>query len=195
MLCGFLYAQMDSGKQRRGIVSTGTFSMPPRFSAGYFGAKLVEQGDAVAIAFMDPQGPAALSGFRNEDRLLELNGVKPADGPGFLMALMQYKPHQTIRISYQRGDSLLSRAVTLAERVEGPASHPAEMYPGGKSRRRDGFTKVWFSDLHVPSYACGSPVFDEQGHFCGIAIARYSRTATVILHVSQIADWVNGLNG
>ncbi|MGE7774732.1 trypsin-like peptidase domain-containing protein [Chitinophaga sp. NPDC101104] len=191
-LGGFLFAALPGGKQKRGITGTGTFDMPPRLSSGYFGAKLVETNTAVAIAFLDPQGPAARSGFLPDDLLLRINDLPST---GFINDLRHYQPHQTITITFQRGDSLLRKSVTLAQRREAPLNnHPAEMYEGGKSGRRDGFTRVWFSDLHISSTECGSPVFDDQARFCGIAIARYSRTATVILHAAEIVRWIGSLS-
>ncbi|WP_164714356.1 S1 family peptidase [Chitinophaga rhizosphaerae] len=189
---GFLFAALPGGKQKRGITGTGTFDMPPRLGSGYFGAKLVDKNTAVAIAFLDPEGPAARSGFLPDDQLLRINGLPST---GFINDLQHYQPHQTITVTFQRGDSLLRQSVTLAQRPEAPASnHPAEMYEGGKSARRDGFTKVWFSDMHISSTECGSPVFDDQARFCGIAIARYSRTATVILHATEIVRWMGSLS-
>ncbi|WP_423736052.1 trypsin-like peptidase domain-containing protein [Chitinophaga caseinilytica] len=192
VLGGFLFAALPGGKQKRGITGTGTFDMPPRLSSGYFGAKLVEKNTGAAIAFLDPQGPASRSGFLPDDQLLRINDLPSS---GFVNDLQRYQPHQTITITFQRGDSLLCKPVTLAQRLEAPPNnHPAEMYEGGKSGRRDGFTKVWFSDLHISSAECGSPVFDDQARFCGIAIARYSRTATVVLHAAEIVRWMGSLS-
>ncbi|WP_341837383.1 trypsin-like peptidase domain-containing protein [Chitinophaga pollutisoli] len=192
-LGGFLYTPLASGQQKRGVTSTPAFDMPPRLSSGYFGAKLGEMEDMTGVAFTDPQGPAARAGILAGDKLLRINDAQPASGEAFIRELQKYHPHQTITVSLRRGDSLLTRPVTLAERMDPPSKHPAEMYEGGKSRRRDGFTKVWFCDMHARSSDCGAPVYDDQGRFSGIVIARFSRTATVVLHASEIDRWMANL--
>lgn len=188
-LSSFLYVPLPGGGQKRGVVSTGSFDMPARMSSGYFGAKLAEMEHMVGVAFTDPQGPAARNGILAGDKLLRINDVQPANSAAFIGALQKYHPHQTITITLQRGDSMLQRTLTLGERKEVKSTHPADMFEGGKSSRRDGFTRVWFSDAHVRSTDCGAPVFDEQGRFSGMVIARFSRTATVILHASDIMAW------
>jgi len=59
-------------------------------------------------------------------------------------------------------------------------------YKGKRSLRADGFEKVFVQDATIRSDECGGPVFDSNGNFMGINIARHSRTATVILPLDVI---------
>jgi serine protease Do len=64
--------------------------------------------------------------------------------------------------------------------------HAANRFAGGKSIRRDGFSAVFSHDPVLQPSECGGPVFDCQGRFYGINIARFSRTSTLVMPVKQI---------
>jgi serine protease Do len=103
---------------------------------------------------------------------------KPADYGG---QLQQYWPGDTISFQLKRADSSYTKNVVLAPRPPMAVNHPAELFAGGKSSRRDGFDKVFAHDARLKPWQCGGPVYDSSGHFYGINIARYSRTATLAI--------------
>ncbi len=67
-------------------------------------------------------------------------------------------------------------------------THSADKFEGGKSVRLDGFKKVFAHDANIKSDECGGPVFDAEGNFYGINIARFSRTTTLVLPAPVIFD-------
>jgi serine protease Do len=71
-------------------------------------------------------------------------------------------------------------------------NHPAEMFAGGKSIRRDGFSKVFTHDAILKPSQCGGPVFDRSGNFYGINIARYSRTSCLAIPPAVIYRFIAG---
>jgi serine protease Do len=50
----------------------------------------------------------------------------------------------------------------------------------------DGFKKLFAHDANIKSDECGGPVFDAEGNFYGINIARFSRTTTLAIPADVI---------
>ncbi|PTT00068.1 hypothetical protein DBR11_10880 [Pedobacter sp. HMWF019] len=69
-------------------------------------------------------------------------------------------------------------------------NHPASFFIGGKSKIRDGFSNVYIHDGRLTPAECGGPIFDLEGGFIGVNIARYSRTSNILLAASEIADFI-----
>ncbi|WP_346319322.1 trypsin-like peptidase domain-containing protein [Chitinophaga sp. YIM B06452] len=191
-LGNFIYVPLPSGQQKRGVVSTAATNMPPRSTAGYLGLMLIDKNDVPTVEFLDPDGPAGMAGIRKGDVFVRLNGAQPAGAVGFSNELLKFPPLQTITIGLARGDSLIQKEVALGERPVPRATHASELFEGGKSRIRDGFKGAWLCDAHVKAIECGAPVYSADGEWCGIVIARFSRTATVILPASLVRDWLSG---
>lgn len=193
-LGSFIYVPLPSGQQKRGVVSTAATNMPPRSTAGYLGLMLIDKSDAATVEFLDPNGPAGKAGIRRGDVFVCINEARPEDATGFSNELLKYPPMQTIKIGLERGDSLIYKEVALGERPVQQPTHASELYEGGKSRIRDGFKEAWLCDAHVRSAECGAPVYGPDGRWCGIVIARFSRTATVVLPASLVRDWLGGMD-
>lgn len=68
--------------------------------------------------------------------------------------------------------------------------HVADTFDGGMSLRNEGFNWVFVHDSMVRPEECGGPVFDLDGNFCGINIARISRTSTLSLPASVLMQFV-----
>ncbi|WP_109699400.1 trypsin-like peptidase domain-containing protein [Chitinophaga deserti] len=186
----FIYVPLPSGQQQRGVAGTASITLPPYTSGGYFGARLADVNNNIVVEFLDPNGPAIKGGLRQGDQLVSINSVKQENAVAVLKELLKYFPSQNIRLSIHRGDSLLHLNILLAERPVMTSSHPTELFEGGKSRRKDGFKEAWLCDAHVKSTDCGAPVYDANGNWCGIVIARFSRTATVVLPAAIIRQWL-----
>ena len=96
-----------------------------------------------------------------------------------------------IKLPYSSNDrELYTKQIVLAWKPVIAATHPAEMFPGGKSIRRDGFTGVFVHDAVLTPNRCGGPVFDMAGNFRGINIARYSRTATIVMPADSVYEFL-----
>jgi len=68
--------------------------------------------------------------------------------------------------------------------------HAADNFAGGMSLRSEGFKRVFVHDSMLRPEECGGPVYDLDGNFCGINIARISRTSTLAIPSSIILDFV-----
>ncbi|UYQ91707.1 trypsin-like peptidase domain-containing protein [Chitinophaga horti] len=169
------------------VASNQAFSLPRVLSAGFFGASVPYKPGAVKISFIRANSPAALAGLQVGDRIVSINQVVMDKPENYGNELQRYWPGDTLTVAVERNDSTFSSRIVLTEKAAQPASgHPAESFPGGKSHRRDGLDPVFAHDAILQPEACGGPVFDVNGHFKGINIARYSRTSTLAVPASAV---------
>jgi serine protease Do len=102
---------------------------------------------------------------------------------------------------YMAGDSISMNIVRegkpmqLSVYLEGQptAYHVSYEYPGGRSARSDGFRNVLVHDAAIKATECGSPVFDSEGNFYGVNIARRSRTSTLLMPVATLSQFLKTL--
>ena len=173
------------------ITSTQIFNSPKITNAGFFGAAIAfrEEGPLL-ITVVQPNSPASNGGFKVGDRLLSINGAtmnKPGD---YGEQLQKYWPGDTLVFDIKRSEEELEKKIVLGVRPQFKFNHPAELFAGGKSDRRDGFDKVFSHDAIITPYRCGGPVFDLAGNFCGINIARYSRASCLTIPGATIYQFI-----
>lgn len=68
--------------------------------------------------------------------------------------------------------------------------HVSFEYRGGRSARSDGFKNVLVYDAAIHANECGSPVFDIEGQFYGINIARRSRTSVIVMPLAVLGKFL-----
>lgn len=181
---------LPEGKPKYGVVSSSLVELIAMYSAGYFGASFEDRDSVVLVEGLDPGGPGRKAGLTEGDRIITINGVVAKSSKELITELKKFAPQNKILVAVQREGNLLQKEVTLGTRQNPNPNHLAEMFKGGKSERRDGFRQVWLSDIHLEAAECGSPVFDGTGKLLGIGIARFSRSATVVMPVHLIKKWV-----
>ncbi|HKG07075.1 MAG TPA: hypothetical protein VKB19_11480, partial [Pedobacter sp.] len=94
-----------------------------------------------------------------------------------------------ISIEGLRKGNKYSLMVVIRERPK-MSDHPAESFEGGKSVILDGFKAVFAHDAVIRPEECGGPVFDADGRFYGINIARFSRTSTVAMPKAEVYKFI-----
>ncbi|MEO7216352.1 trypsin-like peptidase domain-containing protein [Mucilaginibacter sp.] len=165
----------------RGVLSTMQINLPPKTSHGYIGASTGFKRDKLVFTFIQPGSAAEISGFTIEDIVESVDGLPVADELDFVKAFGKYQAGDTATVAITRAGQKITRLVVLKYPPQKVGNHPAENFVGGKSIRRDGFHAVFVQDASVQPSSCGGPVFDIDGVFIGINIARLSRTSTVII--------------
>jgi serine protease Do len=85
---------------------------------------------------------------------------------------------------FEKKIELISRPAGMM--VEFDGGHIADMFEGGKSLLRSGFSRLYVHDGHVLPPECGGPVFSNDKKFVGLNIARFSRTQTYVLPAKEV---------
>jgi serine protease Do len=105
--------------------------------------------------------------------------------------MSSYWPGDTVTIKLKRQSAEMVKTITLTYPPQMKYNHPAENFAGGKSQRRDGFNNVYIYDAILKPWQCGGPVFDINGNFCGINIARFSRTSSLFIGADDVLEFLN----
>ena len=78
--------------------------------------------------------------------------------------------------------------------ITGVPDHIVFRFTDGRSERADGFEHVLVHDGRLKPAECGGPLYDTDGRFYGINIARFSRTSTLAIPAILISKFVEILN-
>jgi serine protease Do len=139
---------------------------------------------------IQPGSPADIGGMRKGDVLISINDKSKSDPTDLFNALNQFWPGDTIIIKLRRSGTILEKPVTLKPVHIPPSEHPAEHFEGGPSKIRDGFDKVFTHDAILHPEMCGGPIYDVNGFFCGINVARHSRASTLAMPASVVFHFI-----
>lgn len=176
------------------VVGSLPLNLPKISSAGFLGASVAYKEGPVLLTFVRKGSPAAENDLKQGDELISINGVSIDKAEKYPAELQKYWPDDTISVQLKRAGALYTKQIVLTWKPVIASSHPAEMFAGGKSVRRDGFTGVFVHDAVMTPDHCGGPVFDTDGNFRGINIARYSRTATLVMPADMVYELLkNGM--
>ncbi|MRG44378.1 PDZ domain-containing protein [Chitinophaga sp. SYP-B3965] len=174
------------------VVGTLPFSLPRINSTGFLGASIAIKNGPLLITFIRKNSPAAANDLKVGDEVISINGITFSKAEEFGATLQKYWPNDTITISLKREGTVYTKQIMLDEKpIPTPGHHPAEMFAGGKSYRRDGFTRLFAHDAILTPSQCGGPVFDAAGNFMGINIARFSRTSTLVIPSEVVWAFIN----
>lgn len=165
-------------------------TMPKQWSTGYFGASVAYRKGPVVVTLVRGESPAAAMQLQKGDEVKRINGEVLDSAAAYGMQMSRYWPGDTLTVDYVRAGKEYSGKAVLTERPVFAATHPVDMFPGGKSSRRDGFDQVFLHDAVLTPEQCGGPVYDIDGHFRGLNIARYGRTSVLALPAVLVKQFV-----
>lgn len=166
------------------------FSLPKISSTGFLGASIAHRSGPLLLMFVRKNSPAAAGDLRQGDEVISINNINISKAENYGAELQKYWPGDTVTMSLKREGNIYTKQIVLTEKPVIAGTHPADMFTGGKSRRRDGFARVFAHDAVLMPEQCGGPVFDATGGFQGINIARYSRTSTVVIPAEVVWEFV-----
>jgi serine protease Do len=191
----FLISLIPDSIAKAGVLGSLYVNLPPVTSYGYMGAATEVKNDKLVFKSVLPNSAAALAGLQAGDIIANVEGTELADELDFVKAIGKHRAGDTILLSITRTGENYTKAVALKFPPQKVFNHPAEFFSGGKSNRRDGFDRVLTQDATLKPSQCGGPVFDIDGNFAGINIARLSRTTTVIMPLDAIMQFIsNAIN-
>ena len=185
-----IYTKNADGKILPGILSSSLFGLPKVSSQPYLGAMVMFNSQPPLFSLIKPNSPAAVAGIKVGDELLSINGKAIVKASEFAPEMMKLWPYDEVTVNWKNASGLQSETFALAAQSQAVSYHPADKFTGGKSVRRDGFEQIFAWDAAVPASDCGTPVFDYEGRFLGINIARFSRTSTLCLPAGVISKFI-----
>jgi S1-C subfamily serine protease len=156
------------------IVGSRPFRSPERKRVGFLGVTPDMQDSAVILKQVG-DGAAKGAGLKPNDTVLKVDDRSITSVDELIATIGSYQPGQEIRVTLKRGDAEQTLPVTLGSRPQRGELHIADEFAGGRSLRHTGFEAVFCHDAHLEPSECGGPLFDAEGNFMGINIARFSR--------------------
>lgn len=185
----FLISVLPDSNAEVSVLSSNLFDLPKKFSTGYFGASANFINEKIILTRINPNSPAEKSGLLLQDQITGINNIPISQPPQYGSELMKYEPGDTISIQGIRSGNPYSLQVILGNLPQ-TSGHPAYHFAGGKSARSDGFKNVFAHDGLLRPEQCGGPVFDSSGNFCGINIARFSRTSALAFPKDEVFRFI-----
>jgi len=186
-----LFTAREDGSFIQSALGSELFDLQKKSSLPYLGAMVVYQSSPVVFSLIKEGSPAEMAGLRIGDELISINNHKIKNSGGFAAAIASFWPGDAIELKWFRDGETISNVVKLTAPNIAVTNHPVEKFTGGKSVRRDGFKQIYTHDLALTPEMAGSAVFDLQGNFIGINIARYSRASSLIIPGTQIQAFIN----
>lgn len=186
----FLISPIPDSAAKVGVLGSMLLNLPKITSYGYIGATTGIKDDKLVFTYIQPGNAAQVADLQAGDAIQTVDGHMVEDPLDFLKALQKYSAGDTTIVKITRTGKELTKKVILKYPPQKTTNHPAELFTGGKSMRRDGFNKVFVHDSSIKANECGGPVFDAQGHLIGINISRLSRTSTVAIPALEIERFI-----
>ncbi|RYG02015.1 MAG: PDZ domain-containing protein, partial [Chitinophagaceae bacterium] len=180
----------ENGSLANSFLGSDIFMLPKISSMPYLGAKVMFNSKPAQFSLIDPKSPAAAAGLMVGDELIAINNQKIDKASSFAPEIMKFWPGDEITLNWKNDEGTSLKKVILADLKPTSSNHPVERFEGGKSKRRDGFEKVFAHDAAIKPTECGSPVFNINEAFVGINIARFSRAATLAIPASEIFKFI-----
>jgi len=172
------------------VLGTLSFNLPGIYSAGYLGSRLEVENGRNIIKLVQEKSPASDFGLKIGDEVLSLNGIAISSPEQFIKEIQKNKPNDVIHLITKRDGAENKIAIKLAKRPNTTSTHAAERFTDGKSDRRDGFKNAFVHDGKLKPAECGGPLFDLQGNFIGINMARFSRTSCIAITSAEVRNFV-----
>lgn len=184
----FFISDLGEGRKKMGVLGAMALDLPAIFSVGYPGANAVYQDGK--ITFSEITGQDTLNAIlKVGDQVLKINRVPITEAADYDREFAKYLAGDSISLNLLRDGKPLQASIYLLGQPT--FKHVSFDYPGGRSDRSDSYKQVLVQDAAILPEECGGPVFDQSGKFCGINIARHSRTSTIIVPVSILSAYVH----
>ena len=172
------------------VLGTLEFDLPGLYNSGFLGTAVEVKDNRTVISNVQEKSPASEAGVKIGDELLRINNVAITSPEQFLQEIRKNKPKDKVHFIFKREGVENGIDIILGKRPSATSNHPAERFTDGKSDRRDGFNHAFVHDSKLKPAECGGPIFDLQGNFIGINMARYSRTSSIAVSADEAKDFL-----
>lgn len=177
-----------------GVVAAAQRAIPS--SGAILGLELGDPDDDGRVSVIDvsPGGPAHAAGLRRNDILVRFNDQEVSNGRVLMRSLRNLRPGDWVRLSVRRGrgeGQELDFRVRLVSRSQIERFWFGEHWTeGGISPRSDDYPEAIPHSTPVPAHQMGGAVFDLEGRWLGLNIARFDRVTTFVLPVTSFRGWL-----
>lgn len=185
----FLITPDSRGPGFISIVGSRSFSSRKQQSRGFLGvtpANYEDNGGAV-LERITKDGAAERAGLQVGDVVTRLDETVITTRMDMRRFLGTVDPNATVVATILRGEERLERSIRLGA-YPSSSNHAADQMR--KSGRRDGFQKVISHDADLKPENCGGPLFDLNGNFVGLNIARNSRVRSYAISPEIVRELV-----
>ncbi|WDF80689.1 trypsin-like peptidase domain-containing protein [Mucilaginibacter sp. KACC 22773] len=186
----FLRSPQPDTSDVTGVLGSKLFLLPKVVNAGYLGVFVGDNNAAASALWIKPLSPAAKNGLLAKDEVNYINGLAIRTAGDFKAEMQNHWPGDTLTLKVKRGGALITKTLVLGTVPAVHFDHPAELFTGGKSGRRDGFKDVFAHDSMLTPQRCGGPVFDNYGRFYGVNIGRYSRAVSITVPSKIVCKFI-----
>ncbi|WP_316789739.1 S1C family serine protease [Pedobacter frigoris] len=185
----FLISPHPDNSGQIGVLGNAGVNIKNVPNSGFLGVTTELKDGLIVLTTLQRRSPASLAMLRVGDQLLSVNGKAINDPEDLVNEIQKFKPEQKVKLQIKRGEEEFTKDIKLASRLN-VRTHIADQFTDGKSERRFGFDRVFVHDSKLKPTECGGPVFDMEGMFYGINIARFSRTSSIAVPAKTVADFV-----
>lgn len=186
----FLFSAQPLSKGVWSVAGTNVFDLPRRFRAGYAGAYPIMKDGKLVIGMVTENSAAKIAKLHVGDQVMRINGVSVDTQEAFMKEMKKTFPGDEVRIVRNVSGIIDTVKIKMLKYPVFADLHPAERFFGGKSVYRDGYDGIFVHDAKIIPAECGGPVFDIQGNFLGMNIARFSRTSSITISTTELKSFI-----
>lgn len=186
----FLMTPDQNGAGLISIISTPPYASRKQVSRGYLGVvpeTYEEEGGGAILREVVRRGAAQLAGLKVGDVITQLDETPIKSHMELRRFLGKLDPGRDVVALIKRGSEQLEIQIQLGA-FPSSSNHVADKM--AKSDRRDGFEEVISHDADLKPQKCGGPLFDLQGNFVGLNIARNSRVRSYAIPPSILQQLI-----
>lgn len=172
------------------VISTRSFRSRKQASRGFLGVipTTFERNRGALLTEITKDQAASRAGLEVGDVVTKMDSTVIKTQFDMRNFLATVDPNATIIAQVLRGEEELTKTITLGA-FPSFSSHAADRME--KSGRRDGFELVIPHDADLRPSQCGGPLYDLEGNFVGINIARNSRVRSYAIPASIVKEFVD----
>jgi len=185
----FLISPQPAGEGVVSVLGNTQFAIVKGPTAAYMGVNTNLKNGKVVISMVQPRSPASVAELEVGDELNSFNGKPVLKMEDLSAEISKHKPDDTLSLQLVRSGVPHNKYIVLKPRRLNER-HIAYRFTDGRSERRDGFKSVLVHDGKLKPSECGGPLYDIDGNFYGINIARVSRTSSLAIPVAILSKFV-----
>ncbi|MEM6472708.1 MAG: PDZ domain-containing protein, partial [Planctomycetota bacterium] len=171
------------------VVGTPAFRSNKQSSRGFLGVvpETYQENKGAVLNQVTDDGAAKRAGLLAGDVITKLNDTIIRTQLDMREFLSKADPNEVITATLRRNEDELTKSITLGA-VPTSSRHAADQM--AKSSRRDGFSEVFSHDADLDPEDCGGPLYDLDGNFVGLNIARNSRVRSFALPAAELQSFI-----